>query len=42
MTNQFAKPIIFPLLDKNSKTFYQFREYVFMPFPQMAYDPFEE
>lgn len=27
MTNQFAKPIIFPLLDKNSKTFYQFREY---------------
>ena len=42
MTNQFAKPIIFPLLDKNSKTFYQIRENIFIPFLQMAYNPFED
>ena len=42
MTNQFAKPIIFPLLGKNSKTFYQIREYEFIPFLQMAYNPFED
>ena len=38
MINQFAKPIIFPLLDKNSETSYQFRNNVFMPFLQMTYD----
>lgn len=42
MTNQFVKPIIFPLLDKNSKTSYQIKEYVFIPFLQMAYDSFKD
>ena len=42
MTNQFAKPIIFPLLDKNSKTSYQYRNNVFMSFLQMTCDSFED